>query len=35
LRNGSPAVLTVTDEGGSHWQLVALAQPVGKAASGC
>jgi len=35
LRNGSPAVLTVTDEGGSHWQLVALAEPVGKAASGC
>lgn len=35
LHNGSPAVLSVTDEGGSHWQLVALAEPVGKAAGGC
>jgi hypothetical protein len=35
LHHGSPAILSVTNEGGSHWQLVALAEPGGKAASGC
>jgi hypothetical protein len=35
LRNGTEAVLMVDNENGSHWQLDAMANPVGKAASGC
>ncbi len=35
LRNGTGAVLMVSNEGGSHWGLVATASPVGKAVSGC
>ncbi len=38
LTNGSRASLNVTQEGGptsSTWQLDAIANPVGKAASGC
>jgi hypothetical protein len=35
LSNGTRADLSVTNEGGSLWQLDALANPIGKAASGC
>jgi len=35
LHNETGAILLVTNEGGSHWELVATANPVGKAASGC
>jgi hypothetical protein len=34
LSNGMGAILLVTNEGGNHWQLDAIANPVGKA-SGC
>jgi hypothetical protein len=35
LSSGSGAILMVTNEGGNHWQLDAMANPFGKAARGC
>ena len=35
LNNGTRADLSVTPEGGNVWELVALGNPIGKAASGC
>lgn len=35
LTNGTPASLNVSLEGSNHWELVAIGEPVGRAATGC